>query len=83
MVPGMLMAAARLNLPTIFCSGGPMLAGKYKDKRLSEIKTDKINLKDYQTYKYEMESKQDSDEIKVFVWDGISSIEPISQQIQK
>jgi len=34
-VPGMLMAAARLNLPTIFCSGGPMLAGKYKDKRLS------------------------------------------------
>ena len=26
-VPGLLMAAARLNLPTIFCSGGPMLAG--------------------------------------------------------
>ena len=26
-VPGMLMAAARLNLPTIFISGGPMLAG--------------------------------------------------------
>jgi dihydroxy-acid dehydratase len=29
-VPGMLMAAARLNLPTVFVSGGPMLAG-YKD----------------------------------------------------
>ncbi len=28
-VPGMLMAAARLNLPTIFISGGPMLAGKH------------------------------------------------------
>lgn len=25
-VPGLLMAAARLNIPTIFCSGGPMLA---------------------------------------------------------
>ncbi len=28
-VPGMLMAAARLNLPTIFISGGPMLAGEH------------------------------------------------------
>lgn len=27
-VPGMLMAAARINIPTIFVSGGPMLAGK-------------------------------------------------------
>jgi len=27
-VPGLLMAAARLNIPTIFCSGGPMLAGR-------------------------------------------------------
>ncbi len=26
-VPGMLMAAARLNLPTVFCSGGPMMPG--------------------------------------------------------
>ena len=26
-VPGLLMAAARINVPTIFCSGGPMLAG--------------------------------------------------------
>jgi len=30
-VPGLLMAAARLNLPTIFCSGGPMLAGRMRD----------------------------------------------------
>ncbi len=32
-VPGLLMAAARLNIPTIFCSGGPMLAGKLSDGR--------------------------------------------------
>ncbi len=29
-VPGMLMAAARLNLPAIFVSGGPMLAGRHR-----------------------------------------------------
>ena len=32
-VPGLLMAAARLNIPTIFCSGGPMLAGRMNDGR--------------------------------------------------
>ncbi|OUN19941.1 dihydroxy-acid dehydratase [Pseudoflavonifractor sp. An85] len=32
-VPGLLMAAARVNIPTIFCSGGPMLAGKLPDGR--------------------------------------------------
>ncbi|MCD7860840.1 MAG: dihydroxy-acid dehydratase [Oscillospiraceae bacterium] len=32
-VPGLLMAAARVNVPTIFCSGGPMLAGRLKDGR--------------------------------------------------
>ena len=32
-VPGLLMAAARLNIPAIICSGGPMLAGKLKDGR--------------------------------------------------
>lgn len=30
-VPGLLMAAARVNIPTIFVSGGPMLAGKMSD----------------------------------------------------
>lgn len=34
-VPGMLMAAAKLNIPSIFISGGAMLSGKYKGKRLS------------------------------------------------
>ncbi|MBQ4248705.1 MAG: dihydroxy-acid dehydratase [Clostridia bacterium] len=32
-VPGLLMAAARVNVPTIFVSGGPMLAGKLNDGR--------------------------------------------------
>lgn len=33
-VPGMLMAAARLNIPSIFISGGPMLAGKFRNKKI-------------------------------------------------
>jgi len=36
-VPGMLMAAARMNLPSIFISGGPMLAGR-------DVKGNKIDL---------------------------------------
>ena len=32
-VPGLLMAAARVNVPTIFVSGGPMLAGRLNDGR--------------------------------------------------
>jgi len=34
-IPGMLMAAARLNIPSILVSGGPMLAGRYKGKDIS------------------------------------------------
>ena len=34
-IPGMLMAAVRLNLPAAFVSGGPMLAGKMHGRRLS------------------------------------------------
>ncbi|MDY3990108.1 MAG: dihydroxy-acid dehydratase [Massilioclostridium sp.] len=34
-VPGLLMAAARLNIPTIFVSGGPMLAGKVDGCKVS------------------------------------------------
>jgi len=33
-VPGMLMAAARVNIPTVVVSGGPMLAGRHKGKIL-------------------------------------------------
>lgn len=34
-VPGLLMAAARINVPTIFVSGGPMLAGHVKGHKTS------------------------------------------------
>ncbi|MGL4569004.1 MAG: dihydroxy-acid dehydratase [Fusobacteriaceae bacterium] len=33
-VPGMLMAAVRLNLPSVFISGGPMLAGEFQGKKI-------------------------------------------------
>ena len=36
-IPGMLMAALRLNLPSIFISGGPMLAGKIQDSPIDLI----------------------------------------------
>jgi dihydroxy-acid dehydratase len=39
-VPGMLMAAARLDLPTIFVSGGPMLAGEHQ----TEAGTQRVDL---------------------------------------
>ena len=34
-VPGLLMAAARINIPTVFVSGGPMLAGHVKGQKRS------------------------------------------------
>ncbi len=34
-VPGLLMAAARINVPTVFVSGGPMLAGHVKGQKTS------------------------------------------------
>lgn len=38
-VPGMLMAAARLNIPAIYISGGPMLTGNHKGKTLDLVST--------------------------------------------
>jgi dihydroxy-acid dehydratase len=38
-IPGMLMAAVRLNIPTIFVSGGPMKAGKTKDGKAVDLIT--------------------------------------------
>jgi len=37
-IPGMLMAAARLDIPAIFISGGPMLTGRFRGQRV-DIKT--------------------------------------------
>ena len=34
-IPGMLMASARLNIPTVVVSGGPMMAGLYKGREIS------------------------------------------------
>ena len=36
-IPGMMMAAARLNIPTILVSGGPMLAGEFSGKKIDLI----------------------------------------------
>jgi len=36
-IPGMLMAAVRLNIPTIFVSGGPMAAGKTKNGKIVDL----------------------------------------------
>jgi len=38
-VPGMLMATMRLNIPTLFVSGGPMAAGKTKDGKTADLIT--------------------------------------------
>ncbi len=54
-VPGMMMAAARLNIPTILISGGPMLAGEFHGKEIDlatvfesvgKIKTGEIGERD-------------------------------------
>lgn len=57
-VPGMMMAAARVNIPAIVISGGPMLSGRYQNKKLDLVsgafegvgkyKAKKITLKDLQ-----------------------------------
>jgi len=58
-VPGLLMAAARVNVPTIFVSGGPMLAGKIGKKKTSlssvfeavgSYAAGKMSLEDVQEY---------------------------------
>jgi dihydroxy-acid dehydratase len=36
-IPGMMMAAARIDIPTVLISGGPMLAGKYKGREIDLI----------------------------------------------
>jgi dihydroxy-acid dehydratase len=36
-VPGHLMAAARVDIPAIIVTGGPMLSGRYGDKRITEV----------------------------------------------
>ena len=58
-VPGLLMAAARLNIPTVFVSGGPMLAGHVEGRKRSlssmfeavgEYTAGKINAEELEEY---------------------------------
>ena len=58
-VPGLLMAAARGNIPTVFVSGGPMLAGKVRGEKRSlssmfeavgEYEAGKINMEELKLY---------------------------------
>jgi len=41
-IPGHLMAAARLNIPTVVLTGGPMQPGRWREKPLTAIDVDKI-----------------------------------------
>ncbi len=54
-IPGMMMAAARLNIPTILVSGGPMLAGEFQGREIDlitvfewvgKVKTGKMTMKE-------------------------------------
>lgn len=45
--PGMLMAAMRLNIPTVFCSGGPMEAGRWRGQNVDLISAMVMGADDY------------------------------------
>ncbi len=59
-VPGLLMAAARLNIPTVFVSGGPMLAGHVHGKKTSLSSM-------FEAVGAKAAGKIDSDELDYFV----------------
>jgi len=50
-IPGMIMAALRLNIPSILVSGGPMLAGRFKGRRV-DLSTCFEAVGSYKTGKY-------------------------------
>ncbi|MZP29744.1 dihydroxy-acid dehydratase [Heliobacterium undosum] len=60
-VPGMLMAAARLNIPSIFVSGGPMLAGRFQGKKVN-LNTVFEGVGQYNTGKMTMEELEELEE---------------------
>lgn len=61
-VPGLLMAAARLNIPAIFCSGGPMLAGRFPDGRRGCLSTLFEAVGEYHAGKLDEAGLRDSEE---------------------
>lgn len=61
-VPGLLMVAARLNIPAIFCSGGPMLAGRFPDGRRGCLSTLFEAVGEYHAGKLDEAGLRDSEE---------------------
>ena len=57
--PGMLMAAMRLNIPTVFCSGGPMEAGRWRGEN-ADLITAMINGADESTSDEDMKKIEQS-----------------------
>lgn len=57
--PGMLMAAMRLNIPTVFCSGGPMEAGRWRGEN-ADLITAMINGADESTSDDDMKKIEQS-----------------------
>ncbi|MBN1248996.1 MAG: dihydroxy-acid dehydratase [Anaerolineae bacterium] len=57
-VPGMLMAAGRVNIPSIFVSGGPMMAGRYRGEDI-DLKTMFEAVGQYQTGRLEEEELEE------------------------
>lgn len=61
-VPGLLMAAARLDIPTIFVSGGPMLAGRKLDGRKTCLSTLFEAVGEYNTGKISLDKLKEFEE---------------------
>ncbi|MEN8118945.1 MAG: dihydroxy-acid dehydratase [Bacteroidota bacterium] len=58
--PGMLMAAMRLNIPTIFVSGGPMESGKFENKKIDLVDAMVMAVDDSVTDKQIIEIEQNA-----------------------
>lgn len=61
-VPGMMLGAARVNIPTIFVSGGPMKAGKSKDGKAIDLATVFEGVGQVSAGKMSLETLQDIEE---------------------
>ncbi|MBT4352022.1 dihydroxy-acid dehydratase [archaeon] len=61
--PGMMLAAARLNIPTIFVSGGPMKAGKTKDGKSVDLVSVFIGVGEYKNGKISEEEIKELEKV--------------------
>jgi dihydroxy-acid dehydratase len=68
--PGMVMACARLNIPSIIVTAGPMLSGFYKGKRLSLVRDTFEAIGEYKAGKI---SKKDLEELEIRACPGPGS----------